>query len=96
MKITLEKNVNLVKFGSLTVGETFTHKGANPDSIYLKIRNSYQFDANFTEQLLEGCADSDELDEYAFNCVSLKNGETRYFAPADDVIKIAAEVIVHN
>lgn len=96
MKITLEKNVNLVKFGSLTVGETFTYKGANPDSIYLKIRNSYQFDAGFTEQLLEGCADSDDLDEHTVNCISLKNGETGYFAPSDDIIKIAAEVIVHN
>lgn len=96
MKITTAKNINIVNFGGLKIGEVFTYKGANPDTIYLKMLDTYSFDSRFAEQLLEGCADSEELDECAVNCVNLKNGEMRYFSSTDDIIKVEAEVIVHN
>lgn len=96
MKITVEKEKNRTLFSYLKEGDVFIipHK-ENPD-VFIKISKIHQLSGFLIESLLEGIAKADELEDCEANAYSFKSNQFVWFDPTDDIIKVEAEVIVHN
>lgn len=97
MKITMEKK-SVLKFRDLKPGDTFVILDMSEPDVFMKLQSNdcYDLGPNSIENFLEGNMESCELDNYNVNCLSLNSTTLFFFEPSDDVVKVDAELIVHN
>lgn len=95
MKITVEKE-KIITFGNLKEGDVFIipHK-ENPD-VFIKISKIHQISGFLMENLLEGNAEVEDLDDCEANAYSLKTNQFVWFDSEEEVIKVEAELNVHK
>ena len=96
MKITVEKEKNLTLFTYLKEGDVFIIPGKKNPDVFIKISKIYQISGSCMENLLEGCAEVEDLEDCEENAYNFKLNYFLRFDPTEEVVKVEAELNVHR